>query len=298
MSADRTLYWDNLVGNMKLSTHIDSAQEYLIGYLSAWGDTQNLFRSADVGDLNKSLTGVAIGPRSDVDFVEVQYSLPTFALGAQAYNTTTVCVGQPLIASIPGPNIQFNSLPVANGGQNGNYGLYGATFKKEGVAALQTFGSGMVNVQFTPPIIELVLSFGDPKLCPVWGQRRHPRCTQIAKSIVGAIGTEEMAIVYPVFGRKQATISLWLQRATADFRVSEIVGYGSGPAAGTSAQPAPAIENQIAPGAYPATTRLTEDNSLRFDLQLSKNASWLIVYLTPIALGAAPTARGTITVTD
>jgi len=71
--ADTSLVYGD--GNLAVDGHLASAQEFLQGTVLDWGNdgpTGNIRRSADLGKLEQSITGIAIGANSDVDQVQIQ----------------------------------------------------------------------------------------------------------------------------------------------------------------------------------------------------------------------------------
>lgn len=305
--ADTSLLYDRLGIGFSLETHLASAQEYLIGYVTGWGNggpTGTVIRSADLGNIDKSITGIAIGPNSDVDFVELQYQLPTKnRYGGRAINTAIAAVGRPLIAAIPGPSLKLNAVPVDSQGAYGDRGLFGDEFYKEGTDNISNFGAALgigyvspisTNSRFKIPTLEVILSFGDPKLDPSWGQARPPKMWPLTVTYPSSVDAEQTLMVVPVFGRSYAQITLQpFTNDVFDLRLAEVIGYERVPGAGGMSNP---IETQKAPGAYPATVHVEDWGKARWDIPLSKNASWLVLYGTPRVLNAAIT--GTIVVGD
>jgi hypothetical protein len=289
---------------LTVQQHIASAQDFLIGEMDSWGNegpTGDIRRSADLGIVDRSISGIAIAPDSDVSFVEIEYTLPTQGKTAVATQRQLVSVGRPWIGAIPGPDIVLWAKPYrfersfgSQGRSNG--GLYGDIYHKEGVTGDSDFGT-LMGTPFLDPRLAVVLSFGDTALTPAWGGKRDPKKFIVQDFSWEASGDETLMIVIPTFGRQRAHCQFRELRAgpgaTIDLRVSRVTGFEG--VFGTTNDVL--YEQQIAPGAYPATTRIGNDGNTVFDIPLNGVIDWLVFYATAV-YSVTPNLKGMVTLHD
>lgn len=280
-----------------LQQHINSGDEFLIGYVDNWGSyIQPDSISAIFSNTFRSIKSLAIGPDSDVDRVTVRYALPGknpagAKGGPTALNNTVILSNkQPVLSTLRSGQSALlvgfeNTLKLYS------VGRYGATYQQEGNPVEQPFGPdmtpAMVNIPvFYAPRLQVVLSGSSNRLTSTWGRRNPKKLFYYNPqffTVVGS-GVEAPFYVIPISGRTRlAVVMKALSNGVFKVRLSTVtVDNGD-------VTPNTPVESQIAPGGFPATAPLPENAQIRFDLQLAASADFLIIYATRISGGVNAT---------
>jgi len=278
---------------MSIATHIRSGGEFLIGRCRPWGDDSNLTGELDADPIF-SISGIAIGPGSDVDRVIAQYSLPLGitknAISTQMTQVVAVTVNKPLIGSLLAPGLKLNATASLSMGKSWVTYYIGTRYLdyyyKEGTPGQSVFGSGMPNNCFIPPELEVVLATGSERLNAAWS---GPRAVKVFNDSQPALtlttGTELPILCVPTYGRNRAVVTAHgTIDATSPPTTPDVFGIR---VAGVYSSSAFAMyERQIAPGAYPTVTTFVAPGQATFDLDLKRLCSFLIIYITKLQQGA------------